>query len=429
MRFRYFATFLLIVLLLAFFAQSSTGTTLSTQASYNSPDGSDSDPQSGATGTVLSSVEGSSEATIFSYAGAAQGGYLAAETLYMSGSGYIPGDPPVLPRLQTEASASWEESFTAVETKNYELQLKIPAFSLKFDDNSWTSMDENTAIHMISAYDITVKVDGSDVWTSSASFEGGQAGYVLNRSGTELSATYGTSDSIYFWHDFPANNLAIDLGALTTGQGFTVKVELTARGSGPPLGNGSNCDIGGLGDPPSFSTASAMLVRLVAPYISLSPETVTFDATQPGETSDNQVVTITNTGLEDLEITEISLSDESNFSMDLSGGTVPCSTLPVTLPPDSICTLSVAFSPQLVGTTEGELSIASNALNGSPKAITLSGNGWSPFNPWSKTYGGKGSEKVVGFFQAADGGYMQFCKQPCEKCCRFRLCHCRSHTH
>jgi len=103
-----------------------------------------------------------------------------------------------------------------------------------------------------------------------------------------------------------------------------------------------------------------------APFVQLTPTSLSFGNQLVG-TSSTQGVTLTNLGNAPLTITGIAAT--GNFTQ-----TNTCGTLPASVLAGANCTISVTFTPTVVGTQVGALTIADNAA-GSPQSVILSGVG------------------------------------------------------
>ncbi len=82
---------------------------------------------------------------------------------------------------------------------------------------------------------------------------------------------------------------------------------------------------------------------------------------------------VTNTGGEELEILGYALSDTTNFSIDTSGGAIPCSSVGNVLAPFSSCTLTATFHPTVAATFEETLTYTSNDPDEAAYAIHFTG--------------------------------------------------------
>jgi len=100
------------------------------------------------------------------------------------------------------------------------------------------------------------------------------------------------------------------------------------------------------------------------PTVGLNPSSLSFPDTVVGQSSQPQVVTFTDTGHEDLDISRISIS--SDFSETNTCGSDVFA--------GKSCTVSVIFTPTAPGPRPGTLTITDNAAN-SPQTVPLSGIG------------------------------------------------------
>ena len=101
-----------------------------------------------------------------------------------------------------------------------------------------------------------------------------------------------------------------------------------------------------------------------APAVTLSPTSLTFPSESAGVTSPAQTVTLSNTGTASLTITSIAITGP--FAENTTCGT--------TLPTSASCTINITFTPTVVGTSTGTLTITDNAP-GSPQTVALGGAG------------------------------------------------------
>jgi hypothetical protein len=104
------------------------------------------------------------------------------------------------------------------------------------------------------------------------------------------------------------------------------------------------------------------------PNISVSPPTLVFPYIVVMQSSIALDVVISNIGAAALSITEISITDTTNFS--LAPGT--CG---ISVTPGGSCTALVTFSPQTVGDFNASLTINSTDPDSPSKVVSLSGNG------------------------------------------------------
>ncbi len=97
-----------------------------------------------------------------------------------------------------------------------------------------------------------------------------------------------------------------------------------------------------------------------------------------GATSYTKEVRIYNFGGSDLTINSISISDDTNFSINLNGGSNPCMQIPKTVGSASYCSFEVTFTPQSNGNLSSTITIQSNDPRNSEINIELTGKGKGP---------------------------------------------------
>jgi hypothetical protein len=169
-------------------------------------------------------------------------------------------------------------------------------------------------------------------------------------------------------------------GITITGD-FALDVNTTTCSTSTPLGAGSPCAVGVTFTPTAAGTrpgtltiassdpSSPVTVSLsgegngTAPFVILAPTSLSFVSQLVG-TSSTQGVTLTNQGNAPLLITGITTT--GNFAQTNTCGSSVAAA--------GSCTISVTFTPTVVGTQVGTLTIADNAA-GSPHGVILSGVG------------------------------------------------------
>lgn len=104
------------------------------------------------------------------------------------------------------------------------------------------------------------------------------------------------------------------------------------------------------------------------PQVSLTASTVPFAAQTVTTKSQPQVITLTDTGTSFLTITSISATGPNASDFAVS------STCPSMLPSGANCSISVSFTPSIIGSETAAISIVDSAA-GSPHVISLSGAG------------------------------------------------------
>jgi len=145
----------------------------------------------------------------------------------------------------------------------------------------------------------------------------------------------------------PANNIADNL-AITSNDPDTPTVNVPLSGNG---------------------TAAP------APNISFNPASVVFNDVVFGNSSPPDNVTISNTGNAGLDVSSVSLDDNTNFFLDVNGGPNGCGSTPFSIAMGGSCTVSVAFTPGSVASFGATLTVASNDPDTPSATVSLSGNG------------------------------------------------------
>jgi hypothetical protein len=136
----------------------------------------------------------------------------------------------------------------------------------------------------------------------------------------------------------------------------------------------------------SPQSATVTGTGIAAPIATFAPTGLIFTSQPVGVQTAVQTVTLTNTG--NAIMTGIAVSITGTNAADFAQ-TNPC---PATLAPTIGCTISVTFTPSLIGSESASLSVADNAP-GNPQTVPLSGTGAqiSPTVTWATpaaiTYG------------------------------------------
>ena len=117
---------------------------------------------------------------------------------------------------------------------------------------------------------------------------------------------------------------------------------------------------------------------VAAPVASLSPSSLDFGHQQAGMQSTPLIVTVSNTGTADLNVSNVSVSGDFLETDNCQSGSVS---------PGYSCTISVSFLPTATGSRTGTLTITDDATD-SPQTVDLTGTGdygfvgfLSPYQP------------------------------------------------
>ena len=180
----------------------------------------------------------------------------------------------------------------------------------------------------------------------------------LKNAGT---ANLSVSQATVSGSGFATSGLTLPL-TLTPGQSTNFNVAFAPAGAGSVTGSVSL-----VSNAPGSPTAIPLSGSGVAATLQLSasPTSLSFGNVSVGS-SITQSVTLTNTGNSSVSISQMNVSG-AGFS---TSGLTP----PVTVAAGQNTTLTVLFTPTVVGSSAGSVSVVSTATN-SPASITLSGSG------------------------------------------------------
>ena len=154
--------------------------------------------------------------------------------------------------------------------------------------------------------------------------------------------------------------------SVNAGQQTTITVAFIPTVVGSASGNVSI-----VSNAPTSPTSVGLTGTAIAATFTLgiSPSSLSFGNVTTGTSSPAQNILISNTGNSAVTISQITLSG-TGYSMTGGGA-------PVTLNPTQSITLSVQLSPTVTGTSNGGVSVVSNAT-GSPASVSLTGTGVAP---------------------------------------------------
>jgi Beta-propeller repeat/Abnormal spindle-like microcephaly-assoc'd, ASPM-SPD-2-Hydin len=178
--------------------------------------------------------------------------------------------------------------------------------------------------------------------------------------------------------DFSQTNTCPVGGGLPAGSNCTISVTFTPTAEGTR--NGSVM----IADNAPGSPQSAPLTGVgSAPLVTLSPTSLNFGNQPVGVISGPQTSTVMNTGNATLIITSIQVTgtNSGDFAQSNNCGT--------SVPAGGTCTVTVTFTPSLVGSESASVTITDNAPD-SPESLPLTGTGTPPvvtLSPPSLTFG------------------------------------------
>jgi hypothetical protein len=111
--------------------------------------------------------------------------------------------------------------------------------------------------------------------------------------------------------------------------------------------------------------------------IAVSPTNHDFGDIVQGNTSAALEVSISNMGDAALEVSAVTISDTTNYTLNTSGGADPCGATTFTIAAGGSCSVSITFSPQSTGDKNANLDINSNDPDEPSVQVTLQGTGTS----------------------------------------------------
>lgn len=134
--------------------------------------------------------------------------------------------------------------------------------------------------------------------------------------------------------------------------------------------------------------------------ISVPADSLDFGTTNIGTTASLDI-TLSNTGDQDLVVSDIALSDDSHYA-------VSHASLPITIAPAGEVSVTVDFTPTAVGQHDAQLNITSNDPDESPLAVDLTGTGAFRIYIISATAGSGGTITPAGSIPVTEGQDQSF---------------------
>ena len=173
---------------------------------------------------------------------------------------------------------------------------------------------------------------------------------------------------------------------VNAGSSCTVSVTFSPKSTGS-----KSASLNVVSDDPSTPTATVSLSGTgVASHITLNPTSKDFGSIRQNSSSSSQMITISSSGTASLSVSNMSLSDSTNFSINISGGTNPCNSFSPTIATGSSCTISVTFGPKSTGAKSSTLTITSDDPASPTSTVSLLGTGIASsisLNPTSINFG------------------------------------------
>jgi len=203
--------------------------------------------------------------------------------------------------------------------------------------------------------DVVFNAAGSVAAAPTISTQPGNQTVVAGQSATFAVSAGGSAPLSYQWQKNGVNIAGATSANYTTPATTTTDSGLTFRVVVSNTGGAAT------------STAATLTVAAAGgPGIQLSSSAVNF-GNDPVGTNMSQAVIVTNTGTAALNVTQVTASGSTAFTV---GGL----SLPMSVSPGQKATIMANFLPASIGTASGSLSMASNA-SATPTSVALSGSG------------------------------------------------------
>jgi ankyrin repeat protein len=214
--------------------------------------------------------------------------------------------------------------------------------------------------------------------------------------GSQVAGSTSTAHTVTVTHSGNAGSATFAIQAVTIGGTSVADFNKTSDTcSGATFQPGETCGISVRFSPKSVASSSAVLTiadnaagnphsvplsGMGVSEISLSPSSLSLGASLVGSIGAPATVTMTNNADTTLlNITSVAISGANSGEFSLSAGAGACPSAGGTLAPRTSCTISVAFSPQTLGSKTAMLTITDSA-GGSPQTVALSGTGTDDFS-------------------------------------------------
>lgn len=240
--------FILMIFLFIGIVTTANAVTIDTSAGYtvetydNQPVASDTDSDTGTTGTISSSVDNSSYDLIGNASGD-ENGNTAALAHWMGGNANF---------VNVNGIAKWSETFTAETAGAYSWDFTITGGQLGWLSNLGPE-------DYMANYSISILLDSSEIWFSSATWE---ASSVYTTSGVDLDGVYNPSSVAPFGfgitgkaYTYGSSDHTVALGDYNIGDNIALSYILSVSTSGTAGETGSWAYIG---DPGNLSTGAGI---------------------------------------------------------------------------------------------------------------------------------------------------------------------------
>ncbi|HEY3488655.1 MAG TPA: choice-of-anchor D domain-containing protein [Candidatus Deferrimicrobiaceae bacterium] len=162
--------------------------------------------------------------------------------------------------------------------------------------------------------------------------------------------------------------------ALAAGANCTVAVTFSPKSAGSLPGTLTIASNDAAKPSAAVSLTGTGVVAAV-PKISVTPASDAFGSVTVGGASTPAISTIANTGTAALAVSGMTLSNATDYTLNLNGGAAPCGTAAKSLAAGTSCTVAVTFNPKSAGAKTASLAVASNDPSAPSTTVALTGTG------------------------------------------------------
>ncbi len=302
--------------------------------------------------------------------------------------------------------SSASQSFTLTNTGTSAINIASTALPNSFFTFGSTNCGTSLAAGASCAYSVVFKptAAGAETTTFSVTDDAGTQTSALAGIGAQTAAAQaaltpatgnfssiaaGTTSAPIAFTLTNAGNAALSITSFGIGGANSSSFVQGASTCGSSLAAGASCTIAVSFAPTSAGTFSATLsvtdavgtqtaaltgtaTTVAVAQAALTPATASFGSVTTGATSTAQTFTLANGGTASLAISSISLGGANANAFAVASNN--CGT---SLAAGSSCTISVTFTPAVVGSAIATLTVADNAT-GSPQTSSLTGAGTAP---------------------------------------------------
>ncbi len=201
----------------------------------------DSDSNSGTTGTISSTASVGSIVEWSTSAASAAGNTSAQTAVSAQYLGAVASNEHT-----ANAMVNWSETYSIGSAGAYTWDFSITDGELSIQDDAYGPS-------MTAQYSIEIFANGTSVWNSAATLEGGKIGYTLTETGTDIGGTFfgGSGGGVLesnFGFTYGSYMGSAALGTYEAGDTLTLSYILSVGVSGPAYETGATAFFGDPGD-------------------------------------------------------------------------------------------------------------------------------------------------------------------------------------